>query len=67
MEHLPSYQSDTANSTGSKLELREQRDKTEGQYSTTTEIQVEEWSFLQKLRAATAVFKISGNKEYFCN
>lgn len=37
------------------------------QYSTTAEIQVEEWDFVQKPTAATAVFKISGNKECACN
>lgn len=44
----------------------EQRDKTEGQYSTTAEIQVEKLSCLQKPTAATAALKTSGNKECFC-
>lgn len=38
----PTSLTDTANSRASRLELREQCDKTEGQYSTTSEIQVEE-------------------------
>lgn len=53
-DHLPSYQPDTAKGTPSRPYLRGERDKSEGQYSTTAEIQVEEWKLSSEAHSSNS-------------